>query len=211
MQTGIASIAAIRSSHFFQADFLEFFPDFFVDVFDIKERYFTSRTNLLKFAVKQFYMKKKIVIEYQEFPSADKLPKADAELLKEAISATELSYSPFSKFRVGAAVRMANGQILKASNQESEAFPSGLCAERSVLFYAFSKYPGVAVEALAIAAKKGKKLTQLPTRPCGACIQVMLDAQKRGGKPMKVILGSQEKIEVISSVNDLIPFSFDNF
>ena len=96
------------------------------------------------------------------------------------------------------------------SNQESEAFPSGLCAERSVLFYAFSKYPGVAVEALAIAARKGRKLTATPTRPCGACIQVMLDAQKRGGKPIKVILGAAEKIEVISSINDLIPFSFDN-
>ena len=164
----------------------------------------------IKFAVKQFYMKKKIVIEYQEFSSADQLSKADAELLKEAVSATELSYSPFSKFRVGAAVRMANGQILKAANQESEAFPSGLCAERSVLFYALSKYPVVAVEALAIAAKKGRRLTATPTRPCGACIQVMLDAQKRGGKPIKIILGAAEKIEVISSVNDLIPFSFDN-
>lgn len=155
-------------------------------------------------------MKKKITIEYQEFKSITSLPEDDALLLKEAVSATDLSYSPYSKFRVGAAVRMANGQILKASNQESAAFPSGLCAERSVLFYAFSKFPGVAVEALAIAAKKGKKLTATPTRPCGACIQVMLDAQNRGGKPLKVILGAAEKIEVISSVNDLIPFSFDN-
>lgn len=155
-------------------------------------------------------MKKKITIEYQEFKSITSLPEDDALLLNEAVSATDLSYSPYSKFRVGAAVRMANGQILKASNQESAAFPSGLCAERSVLFYAFSKYPGVAVEALAIAAKKGKKLTATPTRPCGACIQVMLDAQNRGGKPLKVILGAAEKIEVISSVNDLIPFSFDN-
>lgn len=156
-------------------------------------------------------MKKKITIQYQEFSSAKDLGEKDAELLKEAISACDLSYSPYSNFHVGAAVRMANGQILKASNQESEAFPSGLCAERSVLFYAFSKYPGVAVEALAIAAKKGRKLTKTPTRPCGACIQVMLDAQKRGGKPIKVILGASEKIEVISSINDLIPFSFDNF
>jgi len=165
---------------------------------------------IIKFAVKQFYMKKKLTIEYQEFKDISNLSDEDALLLKEAISATALSYSPFSKFRVGAAVRMANGQILKASNQESEAFPSGLCAERSVLFYAFSKYPGVAIDALAIAAKKGRRLTATPTRPCGGCIQVMLDAQKRGGKPIKVILGAEQKIEVISSVNDLIPFSFDN-
>lgn len=155
-------------------------------------------------------MKKKIVIEYQEVKGLENLREEDALLLKEAISATDLSYSPFSKFRVGAAVRLSNGQILKAANQESAAFPSGLCAERSVLFYALATYPKVAVEALAIAAKKGKKLTSTPTRPCGACIQVMLDAQKRGGKPIKVILGAAEKIEVISSINDLIPFSFDN-
>lgn len=156
-------------------------------------------------------MKKKITIQYQEFSSPEDLGEKDSELLKEAVSACDLSYSPYSKFHVGAAVRLANGQILKASNQESEAFPSGLCAERAVLFYALSKYPGVAVEALAIAAKRGRKLTETPTRPCGACIQVMLDAQKRGGKPIKVILGSAGKIEVINSINDLIPFSFDNF
>ena len=156
-------------------------------------------------------MKKKIVIEYQEFTSAGLLAKDDAELLEAAVSATDFSYSPFSKFRVGAAVRMADGRIFKAANQESEAFPSGMCAERSLLYYVFSKCPDVPIEAMAIVAKKGRKLTATPTRPCGACIQVMLDAQKRGGRPIRVILGAQEKIEVISSVNDLIPFSFDNF
>ena len=111
---------------------------------------------------------------------------------------------------MGAALRLANGEIVKAANQENEAFPSGLCAERIALFYALSHFPGVAIESIAIAAKRGRRLTETPTRPCGACIQVMLDAQKRGGVPIKVILGSAKKIEVINSINDLIPFSFNN-
>lgn len=155
-------------------------------------------------------MKKKITIEYQEFTSKDQLSKQDAQLLKEAVSACSLSYSPFSNFRVGAALRLANGEIVKAANQENEAFPSGLCAERIALFHALSNFPGVAIESIAIAAKRGRRLTETPTRPCGACIQVMLDAQKRGGVPIKVILGSAKNIEVIGSINDLIPFSFNN-
>ncbi len=155
-------------------------------------------------------MKKKKVISYQEYSSISELPEKEALLLQEAIAATDASYSPYSKFRVGAAVRVSDGRIFKAANQESEAFPSGMCAERSLLYYVLSTFPDVPIEAMAIAAKKGRKLTETPTRPCGACIQVMLDAQNRGGKPIKIILGAASKIEVISSVNDLIPFSFDN-
>lgn len=155
-------------------------------------------------------MKKKKVINYQEYSSISELSEQDALLVEEAVAATETSYSPFSKFRVGAAVRLSDGRIYKAANQESEAFPSGMCAERSLLYYVLATFPDVPIVAMAIAAKKGRKLTATPTRPCGACIQVMLDAQNRGGKPIKVILGAAEKIEVISSVNDLIPFSFDN-
>ncbi|MBR3303672.1 MAG: cytidine deaminase [Bacteroidales bacterium] len=155
-------------------------------------------------------MKKKITIEYEEFSSKSSLRQEDAMLLEEATKACRLSHSPFPKFRVGAAVRMSNGEILSAANQESAAFPSGLCAERSVLFYAMSKFSGVAVEAIAIVAKQGNRLTALPTRPCGACLQVLADAENRGGAPLKVILGSSRKIEVFSSVHCLIPFSFDN-
>lgn len=155
-------------------------------------------------------MKKKIIIEYQELTSAAELDADDRALLEEAIGITSASHSPYSGFRVGAALRLENGEILSAANQENEAFPSGLCAERSLLFYTFSKYPHTPVTAIAIAAKRGDTLTDEPTRPCGACVQVMLDAEKRAGKPVKVILGSAGRIEVISSVRDLIPFYFDN-
>lgn len=155
-------------------------------------------------------MKKKISIEYQEFKFLDELKSEDQLLLQDAIKACDKSYSPFSRFKVGAAVKLANGEVVTAANQESEAFPSGLCAERSALFYTLSNYPKVPVVAIAIAAKKGAKLMDNPTRPCAACVQVMLDAQKRGGQPIKVILGGGKKIEIINSINDLLPFSFDN-
>ncbi len=155
-------------------------------------------------------MKRIINIEYQELSSVEELQAEDRKLLDEAIRITSSSHSPYSDFHVGAAVMLENGEILSAANQENEAFPSGLCAERSVLFYTFSKFPATPIKAIAVAAKRGDTLTEEPTRPCGACIQVMLDAEKRAGKPVKIILGSAGKVEVIDSVHDLLPFSFEN-
>ncbi|MGM9774795.1 MAG: cytidine deaminase [Candidatus Egerieousia sp.] len=155
-------------------------------------------------------MKKEITIEYQELASAAELEADDKRLLDEAERITSASHSPYSGFHVGAAVMLGNGEILSAANQENEAFPSGLCAERSVLFYTFSKFPDVPITAIAIVAKRGDRLTDEPTRPCAACIQVMLDAENRAGKPVKIILGSAGKIEVINSVHDLLPFAFNN-
>lgn len=156
-------------------------------------------------------MKKKISIEYQEYRLATQLEGDDQILFQRAVKACGTSYSPFSKFKVGVAVRLADGEIVTAANQESEAFPSGLCAERSALYYIMANYPNTPVVAMAIAAKRGAKLVEHPTRPCGACLQVMLDAQKRGGHPIRIILGGASRIEVIKSVNDLLPFSFENF
>lgn len=156
-------------------------------------------------------MKKKISIEYQEYRLATQLAGEDQILLQRAIKACGTSYAPFSKFKVGVAVRLSDGEIITAANQENEAFPSGLCAERSALFYIMANYPKTPVVAMAIAAKRGAKLVENPTRPCGACLQVMLDAQKRGGRPIKVILGGASRIEVIKSIDDLLPFSFVNF
>ncbi|MEG0464824.1 MAG: cytidine deaminase, partial [Bacteroides sp.] len=78
------------------------------------------------------------------------------------------------------------------------------------VFYAHSKYPAVPILAIAVVAKVDGKLTATPTYPCGACRQVLNESQARGGEPIKVIIGSAKKIEVIDSINDLLPFAFDN-
>ena len=156
-------------------------------------------------------MKEKIVnIRYMEYDSIEEIHASWRILLEKAIQATENSYAPYSKFNVGAAVRMSGGEIITGSNQENAASPSGLCAERVALFAAHHNYPGSAVEAIAIAARQDGKLTSTLTYPCAACLQVLAESQKRSGTPIKVIVGSSGKVQIFDSVESLLPFSFDN-
>ena len=153
--------------------------------------------------------KKEIKIEYLEFDSSSQLDIKDKELVDLAKEAVENSYSPYSNFAVGAAVRLANGKIVKGSNQENSAYPSGLCAERVALFSAGSLYPGVAIEAIAITAKTKDSIHLEPISPCGACRQVMLEYETIGKNSMKVIMhGEGDSCYVTESVKDMLPFSF---
>ena len=123
------------------------------------------------------------IYEYEELCAADR------ELIDAACQATHRSYAPYSHFSVGAAARLSDNTIVTGTNQENAAYPSGLCAERTTLFYANSQYPGQAVETLAIAARNecGEFLEE-PIPPCGACRQVMLETEKRFKRPMRVLL-----------------------
>ena len=154
--------------------------------------------------------KKCINISYLEYASINELESTDRVLLEKAIEATETSYAPYSTFNVGAAVYMSNGEIVSASNQENAAYPSGLCAERTALFYAHAKYPNDNVTAIAVVAKQYGVLTEGLTYPCGACRQVLHESQMRSGAPIKIIVGSASKVMILNSVNDLLPFAFDN-
>ena len=140
----------------------------------------------------------------------NELSAADAELVEAARQATYRSYAPYSHFSVGAAVRLSDGTLLSGSNQENAAYPSGLCAERTTLFYANSRYPELAVSTLTIAARgtDGAFLAQ-PISPCGACRQVMLEVQNRHHQPLRILLYGTEGIYEINRVEDLLPFSFD--
>ena len=133
----------------------------------------------------------------------------DAELLREAHEATGGSYAPFSKFHVGAAVRLANGVVVRGSNIENAAYPSGLCAERVALFAAQAQYPDVAVEALAITACSEVTDVTEPVAPCGAGRQVMVETEQRSGIPMRIICqGNTGKVFVFDGVETLMPFIF---
>ena len=153
---------------------------------------------------------KEIKIAYQEFLSLDELETKDRELAQAAIEATELSYAPYSKFNVGAAVLFEDGIIIKGSNQENAAYPSGLCAERTALFYASSSRPDKAMTAIAIAAAQNGNLCETPATPCGACRQVMAQYQLKSGLPMAVILVGAHKIWKFDKVDDLLPLIFDS-
>ena len=136
------------------------------------------------------------------------LPKEEQELLTEAIRATDNSYANYSKFYVGAALRLDNGKIMIGANQENAAFPSGLCAERTAIFAAQANYPDQPIRTLAIAAKNSGGLLKQPVTPCGACRQVILEIEDRYKSPIRILLYGTEGVYCINSVKDLLPLSF---
>lgn len=139
----------------------------------------------------------------------DELCADDQQLIQAAIEATQRSYAPYSKFSVGAAARLANGTIVTGTNQENAAYPSGICAERTTLFYANSQYPDLAVKTLAVAARNERgELLDEPIPPCGACRQVMLETQARFGGAMRILLYGNHGIYELQHVGDLLPLSF---
>ena len=153
---------------------------------------------------------REIKIAYQEFDSLNELNQEDLLLAKAAIDATSRSYAPYSNFNVGAALMYADGEIIQGSNQENAAYPSGLCAERTALFYASSRRPDLPIISLAIAAAQNGKLCDIPATPCGACRQVMAQYQTKGGRPMSVLLVGGKKIWKFASVDELLPLTFNS-
>jgi cytidine deaminase len=152
---------------------------------------------------------RKIEITVYETDNAKELAPADSTLLHAATEATKNAYAPYSKFNVGAAVLLDNGEVVRGSNQENAASPSGLCAERVAVFYAGAHYPNVAIKAIAVNSTVDGKENCKPVYPCGECRQVLLECENRFGKPIKVIMGSASKIHVVNSVRDLLPLSFE--
>ena len=153
---------------------------------------------------------KEIRIVYNEYESLDQLELRDRELAQAAIEATKSSYAPYSHFNVGAAVRLDNGEIIKGSNQENAAYPSGICAERTAMFYASANYPENAMTAIAITASQNGTLCDNPVTPCGSCRQVMAQYQTKGGQPMEILLVGGKKIWKFGKVDDVLPLIFDS-
>lgn len=139
----------------------------------------------------------------------EELTEADRTLFQAAKDATKRSYAPYSKFSVGAAARLNNDVIVTGTNQENAAYPSGLCAERTTLFYANSQYPDQAVATLAVAARTERDFLDAPIPPCGACRQVILETEKRFNQPMRILLYGKEEVYEVKSIRDLLPLSFD--
>ena len=131
-------------------------------------------------------------------------------LTDKAFEARKHAYAPYSGFNVGAAVMLEDGEIITGSNQENAAYPSGLCAERTAMFYAGAHRPDKAMVKIAIAGGQNGVLCSNPATPCGACRQVMAQYQTKGGRPMEVILVGGERIWKFSKVDDILPLIFDS-
>ena len=153
---------------------------------------------------------RKIDIEYKLYSFLEELSEADRELSIAAIGAMRGAYAPYSGFNVGAAIRLGDGTVVTGANQENAAFPSGLCAERTALFYAGAEYPDKSMESIAIAASQNGELCAEPASPCGACRQVMAQYQTKSGRPLSVILVGRDSVMKFEKVDDLLPLIFNN-
>ena len=127
--------------------------------------------------------------------------------MMQAVEARSKAYAPYSKFSVGAAALLDNGITVTGNNQENAAYPSGLCAERTTLFYANSQYPESAVKTLAIAARTERDFIETPIPPCGACRQVILETEKRFGNSIRILLYGKKCIYIVEGIGSLLPLS----
>jgi cytidine deaminase len=149
-------------------------------------------------------MEKTLAITYHHFDSLESLPKADKELVQAARQATKKAFAPYSEFRVGAAALLRSGEVVSAANCESEVYPSGLCAERVLLYHLQINHADDPIVAFAIASVPAER----ECYPCGSCRQTLLDAQKRQQSPIRIIMSSAESATVVDSAEELLPFSF---
>lgn len=145
------------------------------------------------------------------FDSENELSVQDQVLMTKAKEATKTSYSPYSKFQVGACILLENGKFVTGSNQENAAYPSGMCAERVAIWKAASDYPGVQILKIAIAATTQNKQLDQPVGPCGACRQSMLEYEVKQNATVEVFfMGEVGKVVKVNSIVALLPFSFDH-
>ena len=149
-------------------------------------------------------MEKTLAITYHHFDSLESLPKADKELVQAARKATEKAFAPYSDFRVGAAALLRSGEVVSAANCESEVYPSGLCAERVLLYHLQINHADDPIVAFAIASVPAER----ECYPCGSCRQTLLDAQKRQQSPIRIIMSSAKSATIVDSAEELLPFSF---
>ena len=142
----------------------------------------------------------------------DELDEPDRRLVQLAREATFRSYAPYSKFRVGAAILLDNGETVTGANQENVAYPSGTCAERTACYYAHATYPDARFKAIAIAARDTDgNFVATPTAPCGACRQALLEYEMLAGGDVRVILAGADEIYILPSVKSTLPFAFTEF
>lgn len=152
--------------------------------------------------------KHKLEIPYRKLTLAQ-LSEVDRRLANLARQACMTSFSPYSGFRVGTAAILDDGTVLTASNQESEVFPSGLCAERILLYKFQSDFPDRSILAVAIVSEKENALAVREVYPCGSCAQIFLDTERRQDHPIRIVMCGANTCIVVESARYLLPFAFE--
>jgi cytidine deaminase len=150
-----------------------------------------------------------ISFSYKEYEKDEDLAPGDLELVLAAREIALNAYAPYSKFRVGAAIRLTSGIVVKGANVENAAFPSGICAERSALSNSVSNHPDDHPVAIAVAAMTEEGITAGSVSPCGSCRQVIAEEESRIGKPIRILLSGRKNTIILDSIGSLLPMQFD--
>lgn len=152
----------------------------------------------------------KIESTLKVFENFEELPKEVLELMEYAIEARKNAYAPYSNFLVGTAILLDNNEIITGNNQENASYPSGLCAERTAIYYAGSQYPKAKVIRMAICAGSLRNKTTKPIPPCGACRQAIAEYETNQDRPIEIyFMGETGAIAKSNSLANLLPFGFD--
>jgi len=152
----------------------------------------------------------KITSNFEVFDSLEELPEAIQALMEKAFEARDKAYAPYSQFKVGAAIALDNNEIITGSNQENASYPSGLCAERTAIYYAGAKYPEAKVQNIAISVRSMKHKVETPVPPCGACRQALVEYEvKQESEIIVYFMGESGQVMKANSIKDLLPLIFD--
>lgn len=155
-------------------------------------------------------MQKTLHINFEVYDNVEALDAVEKQLFDAANEVRAKAYAPYSEFLVGCALLLENGEIVTGSNQENAAYPSGLCAERTTIYWASANYPGVKMKKLFVIGAPKEALTSTPIPPCGACRQSILEYEAKQGEEIEVYFASLSgAIYKTKCIRDLLPFSFD--
>ena len=148
-------------------------------------------------------------LSFTRFANRAELPINWLRLVEEAEAATQFSYSPYSRFKVGCAMRLSSGRIVKGTNQENVAYPSGLCAERSAFYgYGSTRTLGEIIEAVAITTQNQAGVQDC-AYSCGNCRQSMLEFETAQGHYIPLLMAEKGGAFVlVEKLADMLPLVF---
>lgn len=152
----------------------------------------------------------KLETTLQVYSDIAELPTDIQDLMNVAITARDTAYAPYSRFNVGAAILLDNDEVVSGSNQENASYPSGLCAERTAIYYAGAKYPNARILKMALSASSQNQVTDTPIPPCGACRQAIAEYEIKQEQPIEIyFMGAKGKVAKSHSLANLLPVGFD--
>lgn len=144
------------------------------------------------------------------YDNFDELPHDIAELMTKAIETRAKAYAPYSKFSVGAAILLDNNEVITGNNQENASYPSGLCAERTAIYYAGAQFPNAKILRMALTAGSQVRQTVSPIPPCGACRQAIAEYEVKQSAPIEIyFMGETGKVVKSDSLANILPLIFD--